>query len=285
MAASNQIVPYGSINHIGVEYMSPYGAATTLTFQNAAVAGTEFAEIDFQNLKLTIDTIDEFTATAGVTIEGVLLKDSEVTVGVINEASAGVGVTIDGLLIKDSNIRIANNSFISARNNANNADVTMIGLNTSDQIAFDTTIDAGSLTWDDAADARSSMSAAKSGVNSDITDLSVVTDVGNASGDLQIDAGGSGTMNFAFGGTVEWAMNTSEISSPNGAKDVGTNTYPLQSVYFNEKLVKKSGRANYTLGTYSLSRTVTNTGSITLQQLADNFASLIVDLVDLGVIE
>lgn len=71
----------------------------------------------------------------------------------------------------------------------------------------------------------------------------------------------------------------------NGSKDLGSDANPFQSLYFNEKLVKKNSRQNYTLNTYSLDRTMTNTSSITTQELADIVASLIVDLVEIGLIE
>lgn len=47
------------------------------------------------------DTINEKTAAAGVTIDGVKLKDSQPYCDVINEKTAATGVTIDGCLIKD----------------------------------------------------------------------------------------------------------------------------------------------------------------------------------------
>jgi hypothetical protein len=53
---------------------------------------------------ITADTINEKTAAAGVTVDGVLLKDSQVTTDVINEKTAAAGVTVDGLLIKDGMI-------------------------------------------------------------------------------------------------------------------------------------------------------------------------------------
>jgi len=51
---------------------------------------------------LMVDTINEKTAAAGVTLDGVLLKDSQVKTDVILEKTGATGVTIDGVLIKDS---------------------------------------------------------------------------------------------------------------------------------------------------------------------------------------
>ena len=47
------------------------------------------------------DTITEYTAATGVTVDGVLLKDAQVSTDVINENNSGNGVTVDGMLIKD----------------------------------------------------------------------------------------------------------------------------------------------------------------------------------------
>ena len=54
--------------------------------------------------KITVDTIDETTAAAGVTADGVLLKDSQVSTDQINELTAAAGVTVDGVLLKDSQV-------------------------------------------------------------------------------------------------------------------------------------------------------------------------------------
>jgi len=56
-------------------------------------------------VSVATDTINEKTAAAGVTIDGVKLKDFEVTTNVINERTAAAGVTIDGVLLKDSAVR------------------------------------------------------------------------------------------------------------------------------------------------------------------------------------
>lgn len=137
----------------------------------------------------------------------------------------------------------------------------------------------------DAATARSNLSAAASGANSDITSLTAVTDIGNTTTSTVIDVATAGTLQFEFGGTGEWQINTSSMLGVNGSKDLGSDANPFQSLYFNEKLVKKNSRQNYTLNTYSLDRTMTNTSSITTQELADIVASLIVDLVEIGLIE
>lgn len=74
--------------------------------QSAGAGGDEFDD------GIATDTIAEFTAAAGVTVDGVLLKDGGVVLAdgaaidadTINEATAAAGVTIDGLLVKDSGL-------------------------------------------------------------------------------------------------------------------------------------------------------------------------------------
>jgi hypothetical protein len=54
---------------------------------------------------VSTDTINEQTAAAGVTVDGVKLKDSEPYCDVINEKTANTGVTVDGVLLKDTAVR------------------------------------------------------------------------------------------------------------------------------------------------------------------------------------
>lgn len=53
---------------------------------------------------LTVDTINEKTAAAGVTIDGTLIKDLAISVDTVNESTTNAGVTVDGVLIKDNAI-------------------------------------------------------------------------------------------------------------------------------------------------------------------------------------
>lgn len=63
---------------------------------------------------IATDTISEFTAAAGVTIDGVLLKDSTVKTDTIVEKTAAAGVTADGVLLKDGGIVLADGAAIEA---------------------------------------------------------------------------------------------------------------------------------------------------------------------------
>ena len=48
-----------------------------------------------------VDTINESTTNAGVTVDGVLIKDNAVNTDTITEKTSGSGVTIDSVLLKD----------------------------------------------------------------------------------------------------------------------------------------------------------------------------------------
>jgi hypothetical protein len=74
--------------------------------------GTNVEECVTSIETLKTDTINEATAAAGVTVDGVLLKDggavfadgATIEVDTINEATAAAGVTADGVLLKDGGI-------------------------------------------------------------------------------------------------------------------------------------------------------------------------------------
>lgn len=78
MAPSTQIKPAGSYNNIGTDYVSPKEVGGDIDVLTAA-AGTSFFTFDCNNASIEVDTIEEFTAGSGVTVDGVLLKDSWVT--------------------------------------------------------------------------------------------------------------------------------------------------------------------------------------------------------------
>ncbi len=102
---------------IGVagDYLKGGASPSWATLNKAAVAGlTDSDTVLFANVNvssiITVDQIDEYTAAAGVTIDGTLIKDGDISLSssvitnVIAELSAGVGVTVDGTLIKDGGL-------------------------------------------------------------------------------------------------------------------------------------------------------------------------------------
>ena len=120
MAASNQIVPKSGINHVGFDYMSPQTAAQKTIIQDASVAGTEWMAFDHPNQALEVDTIEEFTSASGV--------------------------TIDSALIKDGGVRLLNDTYLKARNNADSSDLNIVKVNTSDTLTFGTAIASATFT-------------------------------------------------------------------------------------------------------------------------------------------
>ena len=76
------------------------GSGKTLAVAGTAnLSGTTNATGTFKS-----DTISEYTAAAGVTIDGVLLKDAAVNTDTVNEKTSAAGVTVDGVLLKDNGI-------------------------------------------------------------------------------------------------------------------------------------------------------------------------------------
>lgn len=72
--------------------------------ETTATSGVTIDGVLLKDSEVTTDTINEKTSTAGVTLDGVLLKDSEVTTDVINEKTSTAGVTADGVQMKDSQV-------------------------------------------------------------------------------------------------------------------------------------------------------------------------------------
>jgi hypothetical protein len=85
----------GSLNKLDVAGASVIGSA----YAGVKTAPTDGLLVEGE---LHVDTINEDTAAAGVTIDGVKLKDSEPYCDVINEKTGAAGVTIDGVKLKDS---------------------------------------------------------------------------------------------------------------------------------------------------------------------------------------
>lgn len=78
-----------------VLYMNS-GTATSCTF-----VSEESFNNDFGTTGIKADAVQEHTADAGVTIDGVLVKDGVVGADTVNEFTTDAGVTVDGVLIKD----------------------------------------------------------------------------------------------------------------------------------------------------------------------------------------
>lgn len=83
-----------------VQHSPITGATEVGADARVAVKFVKLASADIPGT-IQVNTINEATAAAGVTIDGVLLKDGEVTTDTINEETPAAGVTIDSVLCKD----------------------------------------------------------------------------------------------------------------------------------------------------------------------------------------
>lgn len=77
MPRSTAIQPKSGHNFVVADYQGPQTAGAVVTYtDNPNGAGTDWLALDNTAHALKIDTISEFTAAAGVTLDGVQLKDS-----------------------------------------------------------------------------------------------------------------------------------------------------------------------------------------------------------------
>lgn len=65
-AASNQIIPNGSYNNVGVDFITPYTAAQAIVVATSKTAATGYIAFDGANTQLKVDKIAEYTAANGI---------------------------------------------------------------------------------------------------------------------------------------------------------------------------------------------------------------------------
>jgi hypothetical protein len=95
------------------------------------IDGTEIMTLDGTSMK--IDTINELTTDAGVTIEGVKMEDKQIDVNIIIEADLDVGVTIEGALHKDNRVTVDDVRTDGIREKTNNYGVNIENILLKDQ--------------------------------------------------------------------------------------------------------------------------------------------------------
>jgi len=115
------------------------------TADNVVIGGTTAAAGSFTTVGATgnitslgqviTDTINEQTATSGVTVDGVLLKDGEVTTDTINEETADAGVTVDGVLLKDGGATLTGDLTVDTDTLYVDSTNDRVGINTSSPAA------------------------------------------------------------------------------------------------------------------------------------------------------
>lgn len=136
---------------------------------------------------LKSDAVSEYTAAAGVTVDGVLLKDSAVSTDTINEKTSAAGVTVDGALLKDGGATFTGNVTLNAQ-----SDVRFADADSSNWVAFQGagTI-ASNVTWTlPAADGTSGQLLSTNGTGT----LSWATAGGGFTADRAIVSNGSGVL-------------------------------------------------------------------------------------------
>lgn len=77
---TNQITPIGGYNNIGCNWLTPMTAAQNIIVADDSSGTNAVCEFDVTGLAIKVDTINELTAAAGVTLDGVLLKDGGIDV-------------------------------------------------------------------------------------------------------------------------------------------------------------------------------------------------------------
>lgn len=241
-ASTNAIRPSGGRNHIQTDYISPRSVEAPLVEIKILTApgGTQYFGLDAQNLAVKVNTINELTAAAGVTIDSVLLKDGTA--------------------------RLTNNTYLQARNAANNANVDIVKINASDavevasasgwrtalglgtiatQAASGVAITGGSITGitdlavadggtgaSTASGARTNLSAAESGSNSDITNLTNLTSATN-DGAINLGTTTATDIQFTTNNVSRWNITSGGILTPlvNVTYDIGTTSLAVNDCF------------------------------------------------------
>ena len=65
-AASNQIIPSGSYNNVGLDFITPYTAGQAIVIATSKTAVTGYASFDGANTQFKVDKIAEYTSSNGI---------------------------------------------------------------------------------------------------------------------------------------------------------------------------------------------------------------------------
>lgn len=250
MSDSVRILPNGGYDHVGINYVSSYTAAQKIIIRTAATSGTNYAAFNPTTLAIETDKVNEFTSAAGVTVDSVLLKDGGAT---LTAGLIGTTATLSGALS-------ATTGTFSGAVSAASVAGSNIFINSTGSF-MDLRIGGTNV-----------LTLVASAVTPGI-DNSIALGSGSyrfASVTAQkFEAGGATTfINTAAGNNIDFTVNNSMVWRITAAG-----------------LLTPAVRPDYTLGTWSLARTLPNTSSATTQQVADTLASLIADLVALGFLQ
>ena len=231
MPPYGQIVPSGSYNNTGTDYISPKTPGGNIAVAASVDGSNVYAEFDSTNHAIKIDKINEETAAAGITVDSVLLKDG--------------------------GVRLANAVYLTARNAANSADVNILRLNASNvmELNFNVPLANGGTGGTDASTARSNL-----GLTSLATQApsSVTITGGTISGitDLAVADGGTGASTAATAAS-NLGLGTADTPTFAGARG--------------QSFMSQNGGGTLRLGTLgnnAVQFTVNNTDVLTLNTAA-----------------
>ncbi len=209
-------------------------------------------------------------ATSGTNYLGFNPVTAAIETDKVNEITAAAGVTIDSVLLKDGG------ATLTAGLTATTIGGTVITASTSVSTPFV----AGNNIYVNST--GSTLDLRIGGTNV----LSLVAAAVTPGVDNTIDLG-SGSYRFRklVAQKVEAGGATLAINVASGnAIDFTINDVMVWRIT-SGGLLTPATRPDYTLGTWSLARTLPNTGSATTTQIADTLASLIADLVALGLLQ
>jgi len=244
MSSTSRIIPNGGYDHIAVNFVSHYTAGQTLYIRTAATSGTNYLGFNPVTAAIETDKVNEITAAAGVTVDGVLLKDGGATLTAGLTATTIGGTVITASTSVSTPFVAGNNIYVNSTGST--LDLRIGGTNKLSLAASSVTpgsdnnlsLGSGSYRWQ-----------------------TVVTSKVESGGTtLAINAPTANSIDFTINNVMVWRITSGGLLTP-------------------------ASRPDYTLGTWSLARTLPNTSSATSTQIADTLASLIADLVTLGLLQ
>lgn len=107
MARSTGIQPKSGYNFVLFDYMGPQTVGATQQISDSPLGGTTWMSINHTSKVVSLDTISEYTA--------------------------GSGTTVNSVRMKSGAVRLTTNTALQSRNAANSGDVSLISLDATDQ--------------------------------------------------------------------------------------------------------------------------------------------------------
>lgn len=96
MPRSTGVAPKGGYNFVLADYKGPQTAGASVITSDDPLGGTNWMAENHTSHALEIDNIDEFTAAAGVNIDGLLIKDSLIDKTMLTPTAFAPAITGSG---------------------------------------------------------------------------------------------------------------------------------------------------------------------------------------------